>query len=190
MFRHAVSAVVLVAAVAAAVSSGAGASSASSKSDGLTHPLVGAYYYLWNPENLIAGGSLRSQLAPPQTPPSGLIDSNRTPTATRDIANAHKAGINFFAIDWWPYDPAFSGRNYLTADAAMKEFLAAPDLREMKFAMFYETWNLGFDAPVSRRPFPGRRSCISTRTCWRWPSTTSPIRRTCTSRGGRSSTST
>jgi glycoprotein endo-alpha-1,2-mannosidase len=150
IFRQAVSAVVLVAAVTTAL--GAGAASAASKSDGLTHPLVGAYYYLWNPENLIAGGSLRSQLVPPQRPPFGLIDSNKTQTATRDIANAHKAGINFFAIDWWPYDPAFSGRNYLTADAAMKEFLAAPDLRQMKFAMFYETWNLGFDAGREQTP--------------------------------------
>ncbi len=120
--------------------------------DGLTRPLVGAYYYLWNPENLIAGGSLRSQLVPPQRPPFGLIDSNKTQTATRDIANAHKAGINFFAVDWWPYDPGFSGRNYLAADAAMKEFLAAPDLHEMKFAMFYETWNLGFDAGHESTP--------------------------------------
>jgi hypothetical protein len=151
IFRHAVSAAVLVAAVTTALGAGAGASAAS-KSDGLTRPLVGAYYYLWNPENLIAGGSLRSQLVPPQRPPFGLIDSNKTQTATRDIANAHKAGINFFAIDWWPYDPAFSGRNYLTADAAMKEFLAAPDLREMKFAMFYETWNLGFDAGREQTP--------------------------------------
>ncbi|HEY1444396.1 MAG TPA: glycoside hydrolase family 99-like domain-containing protein [Acidimicrobiales bacterium] len=155
MVRHAVSAVVLVAAATAALGAGGGAASAASaasKSDGLTHPLVGAYYYLWNPENLIAGGSLRSQLVPPQRPPFGLIDSNKTQTATRDIANAHKAGVNFFAIDWWPYDPAFSGRNYLTADAAMKEFLAAPDLKEMKFAMFYETWNLGFDAGREQTP--------------------------------------
>ena len=156
-FRHGVSVVAAVLVVAAATASsgagagGAGASSAA-RSDGLTRPLVGAYYYLWNPENLIAGGSLRSQLLPPQRPPFGLIDSNKTQTATRDIANAHKAGIDFFAIDWWPYDPAFSGRNYLTADAAMKEFLAAPDLREMKFAMFYETWNLGFDAGREQTP--------------------------------------
>jgi glycoprotein endo-alpha-1,2-mannosidase len=154
-FGHGVSLVAAVLLVAAATASsgagGAGASSAA-RSDGLTRPLVGAYYYLWNPENLIAGGSLRSQLVPPQRPPFGLIDSNKTQTATRDIANAHKAGINFFAIDWWPYDPAFSGRNYLTADAAMKEFLAAPDLHEMKFAMFYETWNLGFDAGREQTP--------------------------------------
>jgi hypothetical protein len=34
----------------------------------------------------------------------------------------------------------------------MKEFLAAPDLHEMKFAMFYETWNLGFDAGREQTP--------------------------------------
>lgn len=138
---------------AATAAGAAGAARTAPRShDGLTRPLVGAYYYMWNPENLIAGGSLREHLVPPQRPPFGLIDSNKTSTATRDIANAHKAGIDFFAIDWWPYDPAFSGRNYLTADAAMKEFLAAPDLHEMKFAMFYETWNLGFDAGRESTP--------------------------------------
>jgi hypothetical protein len=147
-----VAAVLLVAAATASSGAGGAGASSAARSDGLTRPLVGAYYYLWNPENLIAGGSLRSQLVPPQRPPFGLIDSNKTQTATRDIANAHKAGIDFFAIDWWPYDPAFSGRNYLTADAAMKEFLAAPDLHEMKFAMFYETWNLGFDAGREQTP--------------------------------------
>ena len=145
-------ALVLTGAAAAAGASRPVPGSASRGHDGLTRPLVGAYYYMWNPENLIAGGSLRQQLVPSQEPPFALIDSNRTSTATHDIANAHKAGIDFFAIDWWPYDPAFSGRNYLTADAAMKEFLAAPDLREMKFAMFYETWNLGFDGGNESTP--------------------------------------
>ncbi len=32
----------------------------------------------------------------------------------------------------------------------MKDFLAAPNISQMRFAMFYETWNLGFD--------PGRES--------------------------------
>ncbi len=34
----------------------------------------------------------------------------------------------------------------------MKDFLAAPDLDEMKFAMFYETWNLGFNPPYEATP--------------------------------------
>ena len=115
------------------------------------HPLVGAYYYLWNPENL-ATGTLRAHLNPPQVPPSSLVNSQDPKTASRDIAEARHAGINFFAIDWWPNDPGFSGRNYQEADGAMKDFLAAPDLNEMKFAMFYETWNLGFNPPYEATP--------------------------------------
>lgn len=107
------------------------------------HPLVGAYYYLWNPENL-ATGALRAHLVPPQAPAHGLVDSHNPQTAARDIANARRAGIDFFAVDWWPYDPGYSGRDYREADSAMRDFLAAPDLARMKFAMFYETWNLGF----------------------------------------------
>jgi len=113
------------------------------------HPLVGAYYYLWNPENF-AGGTLRAHLEPPQLPASPLVNSRSPQTAARDITNARKAGINFFAIDWWPYDSGYSGEDYQAADGAMKDFLAAPNISQMRFAMFYETWNLGFD--------PGRES--------------------------------
>ena len=112
-------------------------------------PLVGAYYYLWNPENL-AGGTLRAHLVPPQQPAGSLVNSQSPRTAARDITNARAAGINFFAIDWWPYDPGYSGADYRAADGAMRDFLAAPNIAQMKFAMFYETWNLGFD--------PGRES--------------------------------
>ena len=113
------------------------------------HPLLGAYYYLWNPENF-AGGTLRAHLVPPQLPADSLVNSQSPHTAARDIANARKAGINFFAIDWWPYDAGYSGADYRHADAAMKDFLAASNISQMRFAMFYETWNLGFD--------PGRES--------------------------------
>ena len=107
-------------------------------------PLVGAYYYLWNPENL-SSGTLRAHLVPPQQPAASQVDSSNPRTAARDIATARRAGIDFFAVDWWPYDPGYSGRDYQQSDAAMKDFLAAPDLGRIKFAMFYETWNLGFD---------------------------------------------
>jgi glycoprotein endo-alpha-1,2-mannosidase len=113
------------------------------------HPLVGAYYYLWNPENF-AGGTLRAHLVPPQLPAGSLVNSQSPRTAARDITNARKAGINFFAIDWWPDDPGYSGEDYQKADEAMQSFLKAPNISRIRFAMFYETWNLGFD--------PGRES--------------------------------
>jgi glycoprotein endo-alpha-1,2-mannosidase len=149
--------VLVLAAVSTAAGAGAGAGAAksgaaASKSDGLTRPLVGAYYYLWNPDNIVDGTTLRGHLIPSQVPPAALVNSDSPATAARDIANAHKAGINFFALDWWPYDPDFSGRDYRAADEDVKDFLAAPDLREMKFAMFYETWNLGFDAGAESTP--------------------------------------
>ena len=116
-----------------------------------TKPLVGAYYYLWNPENL-PSGSLRAHLVPPQLPSAASVDSRNPATAARDIAGAHRAGIDFFAIDWWPYDPGYSAEDYRGADAAMHDFLRAPDLGLMKFAMFYETWNLGFDTATESTP--------------------------------------
>ncbi len=124
---------------------------ATARADQPSHvgPLVGAYYYLWNPENF-SGGTLRAHLVPPQFRSDSLFDSQSPKTAARDIANARSAGINFFAIDWWPYDQGYSGADYRHADAAMKEFLAAPNISGIRFAMFYETWNLGFE--------PGRES--------------------------------
>ena len=84
------------------------AAAAPSSSDGLTRPLVGAYYYLWNPDNIVDDTTLRGHLVPPQVPPAALVNSDSPATAARDIANADKAGINFFAVDWWPYDPGYS----------------------------------------------------------------------------------
>ena len=114
-------------------------------------PLVGAYYYLWNPEN-VATGTARAHLVPPQAPPPSLVNSANPQTAARDIANAHRAGIDFFALDWWPYDQGYSSEDYRWADRNVNAFLAAPDIGEMKFAMFYETWNLGFDPPYEATP--------------------------------------
>ena len=111
-------------------------------------PLVGAYYYLWNPENLVQWDAAGSPGALPG--PAGLCgrfarNPQTTPPTSR---HARRAGIDFFAVDWWPSDAGYSGRDYRSADAAMGDFRR--DLRRFKFAMFYETWNLGFDP--RRRP--------------------------------------
>jgi hypothetical protein len=112
--------------------------------------LVGAYYYLWYPENL-AQGTLRAQLVPAQAPPAALMNSQSPATAERDITNARRAGIDFFALDWWPSAPGTPGRLY-QSDEAMADFLKAKNLDRIKFAMFYETWNLGFVAPREALP--------------------------------------
>jgi hypothetical protein len=80
------------------------------------------------------------------------VDSASPQTAARDITNARQAGINFFAVDWWPYDAGYSGEDYQQADNAMTDFLAAPNIAQIRFAMFYETWNLGFDPGLESTP--------------------------------------
>ncbi len=120
---------------------------------GWRSPLVGAVLLPVEPaRNIRDEARCVSHLVPSQTPPSSLVNSSSPQTAARDIANAHKVGINFFAIDWWPYVAGSSGADYRSADKNMKNFLAAPDLHEMKFAMFYETWNLGFNPPYEATP--------------------------------------
>ena len=128
-----------------------GSASPMSSGPSRVRPTVGAFYYLWNPQNLTTG-TLRAHLVPPQVPPAAEVASDTRAAVARDITNAHQAGIDFFAVDWWPYDPGFSGRDYRQADSVMSEFVKAPNLRQMKFAMFYETENLGFDPGLESTP--------------------------------------
>ncbi|HVF33665.1 MAG TPA: glycoside hydrolase family 99-like domain-containing protein [Acidimicrobiales bacterium] len=98
--------------------------------------LLGAYYYLWNPENL-AQGWLRNRLAPPQrdmqtqaeAPDGGAAD---------DIRQAADAGIDFFAVNWWPTRPEQNRR-------LDERLLRAPNIGDIRFCLFYETQDLNFD---------------------------------------------
>ncbi|HEY3842332.1 MAG TPA: glycoside hydrolase family 99-like domain-containing protein [Acidimicrobiales bacterium] len=99
--------------------------------------LVGSYYYLWFPQNL-AQGTLRAHLIPPQGVNPALDQSTDPATAARSIREANQVGVNFFALDWWPSRPQ--------QNAAVNDFLKAPNISKIKFCMFYETWDLGFDA--------------------------------------------
>ncbi|HMD46938.1 MAG TPA: hypothetical protein VKG43_12300 [Acidimicrobiales bacterium] len=112
---------------------------------------VGAYYFLWYPRNL-GQGTLRAHLVPRQMPSPATLASNDPTVAARDIAAGRRAGITFFAVDWWPRNPTFPGWAHRDADAAMTAFLAAPDIGRIKFAMFYETANLGFDPGLESTP--------------------------------------
>ena len=88
----------------------------------MTRPLVGAYDYLWNPENF-SGGTLRGPSGPAAAAAGVPRELEQPRTVARDITNACRAGIDFFAVDWWPYDPGYSGRDYQQADVAMGDFL-------------------------------------------------------------------
>jgi hypothetical protein len=60
--------------------------------------------------------------------------------AERAIAEASSSGIDFFALDWWPTRPEQNRR----IDTG---FLRAPNLSSMRFAIFYETGDLGAPVP-------------------------------------------
>jgi glycoprotein endo-alpha-1,2-mannosidase len=116
------------------------------------HLMVGAYYYSWNPENL-AEGTLRAHLVPSQQPPDALINNANPAVADRSITEAKRAGLSFFALDWWPLGPSpvpLSVR--LKSDYNVGDFLKAPNLGSFKFCMFYETWNLNFDPTRETTP--------------------------------------
>lgn len=99
--------------------------------------LVGAYYYLWFPGNF-RHGFLRARLDPPQEPALGFYRSADPSVAAQHIAWAAPNGIDFFAVDWWPTRPE---QNAALADA----FLQAPNIGDIKFCVFYESWALGFN---------------------------------------------
>jgi hypothetical protein len=99
--------------------------------------LVGAYYYTWFPRNFVQG-TLRSRLVPPQEPALGQYDSGDPRAVERQIAWAAEGGIDFLAVGWWPRR---GGQN----EAFTEGFLKARNLSSVKFCLFYETWELGFD---------------------------------------------
>ena len=105
-----------------------------------TAPLLGAYYYNWFPENL-ASGTLGPHLLPPRGPDSGYRSEDLA-AAEQAIAAASSAGIDFFALDWWPTRPEQNRR----IDTG---FLRARNLLAMRFAIFYETGDLGPHLPYN-----------------------------------------
>jgi hypothetical protein len=99
--------------------------------------LVGAYYYTWYPANF-GQGYLRQKLSPRQSPELGHYRSARPATAQRHIAWCSRYGVDFLAVGWWPRRPE---QNRALDQGLMR----AANLGDIKFCIFYETWNLGFD---------------------------------------------
>jgi glycoprotein endo-alpha-1,2-mannosidase len=106
-------------------------------------PLVGAYYSDWFPKNSVQG-TLRQHLIPAQGADPTKVQSSSPAVADLAIAQAARAGISFFALDYWPSRPA-QNKN-------IDAFVRAKDLGDIKFCIFYETWDLGFDAPLEATP--------------------------------------
>lgn len=100
------------------------------------HPLVGAFYHLWNPENL-GQGYLRARLRPPQTSMVAHAASG-VAGAEADIAAAADHGVDFFALDWWPSRPQLNRR-------IDERFLAAANVSRIRFCVFYEAADLEAD---------------------------------------------
>lgn len=97
---------------------------------------LGAFYHLWNPENLDQG-YLRGRLRPPQNGPA--TDAARGLVAVEeDIEAATRAGIDFFALDYWPSQPELNRR-------IDDRFLNARNAGDIKFCIFYETQDLERD---------------------------------------------
>lgn len=109
---------------------------------------VGAHYYIWYPDKLHEG-TLRSRLDPPQSPVLGTYSSGEPAVAAQHIAWASAFGIDFFTLDWWP---SRADRN-ANID---KGFLSAPNIDDITFCLFYETWDLGFDERFEATPIDAR----------------------------------
>ncbi len=98
--------------------------------------LVGAYYYHWYPRNFRKQGCLRRLLSPPQQPVLGYYSSSDPEVAGRHIAWCSRYGVDFLALDWWPDRPE--------QNRAIEEgFLAAENIGDIRFCIFYNSWGLG-----------------------------------------------
>jgi hypothetical protein len=95
-------------------------------------PLIGAYYYVWYDQAEWDLGYLGRELQPPVTPLLGEYASADPRTAAQHIRWAGDYGIDFFAVSW----PGRASRQdrYLRAG-----LLAAPNLDDIRFAIFYES---------------------------------------------------
>jgi len=124
---------------------GAGAAPSSSRTTppSTRSPLIGAYYSDWFPSNS-AQGTLRQHLIPRQGADPTKVNSANPAVAEQAISQATRNGINFFALDYWPDRPA--------QNENINAFLRADNLRDIKFCILYETWDLGFDAGRESTP--------------------------------------
>ncbi len=99
--------------------------------------LVGAHYYIWYPGNM-KSGALRRSLAPPQQSVLGNYRSFDAATIEQHLAWCSEFGIDFIAVDWWP-------RERRRNQTFMAALMAARNLGDTKFCIFYEAWSLNFD---------------------------------------------
>ena len=106
--------------------------------------LVGAHYYLWFPDNF-KQGCVRQKLAPPQQPLLGWYDSTDPAVIEQHIAWCSRYGIDFLTLDWWPD----GSHDMSTVD----RFLEAPNIGDIRFCIFYETWGLGFNTDFGTTEF-------------------------------------
>jgi glycoprotein endo-alpha-1,2-mannosidase len=111
--------------------------------------LVGAHYYVWFPDNF-RHGMLRTRLDPPQSPALGFYRSDTPDAATEHIAWCSQYGVDFLTLDWWP------GRTQQNA-AITTGFLEAPNIADIRFCIFYETWGLGFNKDYGCTEFTPER---------------------------------
>jgi hypothetical protein len=109
---------------------------------------VGAHHYLWFPQVFDGRRYLRARLRPAQEPQLGEYSSASTAVAEQHIAWAASAGIDFFTLDWWPTVPL---RNALIDQAV----LAARNIGDIRFCVFYELADLGYDVASGATVFDG-----------------------------------
>jgi glycoprotein endo-alpha-1,2-mannosidase len=107
--------------------------------------LVGAYYYTWYPRNF-GQGYLRGRLSPPQRPALGVYSSADVGTVEKHIAWASRAGVDFFAVSWWPGRPR---QNRVIPEVLLR----AGNIRDLRFCVFYESADLGYDPERGRNDF-------------------------------------
>ncbi|MFN7954584.1 MAG: glycoside hydrolase family 99-like domain-containing protein [bacterium] len=119
----------------------------SSGHDAWSRILVGAYYYVWFPENWKLG-ALGDRTVPRIEPALGRYSSRDPAIAEKHIAWATEHGIDFFVLSWWPQDPEIERR-------AQEGFLRARNLGDVRFCLLYESQGLAFHPGLGTVNFGG-----------------------------------
>jgi len=94
--------------------------------------LVGAYYYVWHEREEWQKGYLGPQLVPPILPLLGEYSSADPAVAAQHVRWAAEYGIDFLAVSW-------AGPESQTDRHLQSGLLQAPNLGDVRFAIFYES---------------------------------------------------
>lgn len=123
--------------------------------------LVGAYYYLWYPENFKLG-YLGRYLEVERKPQLGEYSLSDVEIFEKHISLCSRYGIDFLSFSWWPR--WYPGREKLDK-ILLSNISKAKNIEDIKFCIFYETYALGYAPETAKIVFDAKKIELLLKDC-------------------------